>query len=334
MPATTRAQRTEELAREIVVQRPPDFGDFWSAAEAELAAIDPAAEFVFREDLSTEEVEVFDVRFTGLGHVRAAAWYTRPAGLDGARAIPGILVSPGYISEPTLGKAWSKRGYAVMGVAPRGKLRAEGQVNPGYPGLLVSDILDPVAYTYRGFYLDAVRAFDLLADRPEVDAERVGLLGISQGGGLGVVVAALRPDVVRCAVIGAPFLVGIMESAALTSSYPYQEINEYLAVHPAAIEQVTTTVAYYDGLNFADRIRADILIHLGLNDDICPPETGYALAHALPTAPEVLAYDTCGHDAGLPAATTPIAAFFAERLRPPTKQAAVSSADSELGIDT
>ena len=84
------------------------------------------------------------------------------AGIDPrADALPAgsaLLIVPGYISEPTLPKSWAKLGYAAVGVAPRGKLRSNAQYNPGYPGLLVDNIIDRNTYSYRGFYIDASRA--------------------------------------------------------------------------------------------------------------------------------------------------------------------------------
>ena len=76
---------------------------------------------------------------------------------------------PGYVSEPTLPKSWAKLGYAAVGVAPRGKLRSNRHFNPGYPGLLVNNIVDRHTYSYRGFYVDACRAVDFVLTRPEVD---------------------------------------------------------------------------------------------------------------------------------------------------------------------
>src|SRR3989442_3464476 len=41
--------------------------------------------------------------------------------------------------------------------------------------------------------------------------------------------------------------------------------------------EVETTLAYFDGINFAERITCPIVVNIGLQDNVCPPETGYAL---------------------------------------------------------
>jgi dienelactone hydrolase len=155
-------------------------------------------------------------------------------------------------------------------VAPRGKLRSNRQYNPGYPGLLIDNLVDRHTYAYRGFYVDAARAVDFLHTRPEVDRARIGVHGSSQGGALTITTAALRPDAIRCGAAGAPYLCGFMDAAALTHSYPYEEINEYLRRYPDREPAVRETLNYFDGINFAPRIRCPMRINLGLRDDVCP----------------------------------------------------------------
>ena len=78
-------------------------------------------------------------------------------------------------------------------------------------------------YGYRGFYVDACRAVDFLHSRTEVDPDRIGVHGSSQGGALTLTTAALRNDAITCGAAGAPYLVGFMDSVSLTHSYPYEE---------------------------------------------------------------------------------------------------------------
>ncbi len=147
---------------------------------------------------------------------------------------PALLIVPGYISEPTLPKSWARMGYAAVGVAPRGKLRSNRHFNPGYPGLLTSNIVDRHTYAYRGFYIDAARAVDFVLSRPEVDHTRIGVHGSSQGGALTIATAALRADAITVGAAGAPYLCGYMDCVALTHSWPYEEINDYLRQLPGA----------------------------------------------------------------------------------------------------
>ncbi|MGH2561368.1 MAG: acetylxylan esterase [Thermomicrobiales bacterium] len=298
------------------VVRPPDFDDFWAEIMAEAAGIplNPSVEHVPLR--STPEVDVYEIHYDSLDGMRVAGWYCVPTKNHLLPPYPGLLIVPGYISEPTLPKSWAKQGYAAVGVAPRGKLRSNRHFNPGYPGLLVNNMIDRHTYSYRGFYVDAARAVDFLLTRPEVDQGRIGVHGSSQGGALTITTSALRNDLVTCGAAGAPYLCGFMDSASLTHSYPYEEINDYLRQYPNREPLVRQTLAYFDGINFAPAIRCPMLIYVGRNDDVCPPETGYDLYKALTCPKEINAYPRCAHDAGAYWQAKKTEAFLAEHLQP------------------
>lgn len=302
---------------EVTVERPDDFDQFWAAIRNEVGTIPLNPSMTPAPMRSTDEVEVFEIEYDSLEHVRIAGWYCRPRDSYLEPPYPGLLIVPGYISEPTLPKSWAKLGYAAVGVAPRGKLRSNRQVNPGYPGLLTHNIIDRNTYGYRGFYIDAIRAVDFLLGRSEVDSSRIGVHGSSQGGALTVITAALRTDVITCGAAGAPYLAGFMDAARLTHSYPYEEINEYLRIHPDHEELVRETLAYFDCINFAPLISCPMLVYIGLEDDVCPPETGYALVNAMKNAEvELHAHEQCAHDAGSYWEMEHVEAFLAKHLQP------------------
>jgi hypothetical protein len=50
----------------------------------------------------------------------------------------------------------------------------------------------------------------------------------------------------RAAAAGAPYLCGIMDAIALTHTYPYEEINDYLRVHPDSRQEVAEALAYFE----------------------------------------------------------------------------------------
>ena len=92
------------------------------------------------------------------------------------------------------------------------------------------------------------------------------------------------------------------------------------------------TLNYFDGINFAPRIRCPMLVYVGLGDDVCPPETGYAL------------YERADLPEGAPrlrraAPTTParywvmpkVEAFLAKHLKPAATGAVAPSRRSDEG---
>jgi cephalosporin-C deacetylase len=296
------------------VEKPDDFDAFWEEVLEQAAAIPLNATVTPIALRSTPDVEVFEVHYDSLDHVRVAGWYCVPRGY--AAPLPAMVFYPGYISEPGLPKAYARRGYATFGAAPRGKLRSNAQYNPGYPGLLTHNILDRNTYSYRGFYVDAWRVIDFLLERPEVDAERIGIQGGSQGGALTLLTAAMRREV-AAASAQAPYLAGMMDAIQLTHSYPYEEINEYLRLHPEARDQVAATLAYFDCHNFVAQIRCPIIVNIGLNDDVCPPETGFEVYARIGSADKRLyTYAGHGHDSNGYGHEAIVDEFFAARLQP------------------
>lgn len=295
------------------VTKPADFDEFWQDIVQKAQAIPLNASITPVPLRSTDEVEVFEVHYDSLDGVRVAGWYCLPR--QRSAPLPAQVFYPGYISEPTLPKSYAAQGYATFGAAPRGKLRSNSQVNPGYPGLLTHNIVDRHTYAYKGFYVDAWRVIDFLREQPEVDAERIGVRGSSQGGALTLLVAAMAD--VAVAAAGAPYLAGMIDAIELTHTYPYEEINDYLRLHPDQRDAVEETLAYYDCINFADRISCPIMVNIGLNDNVCPPETGFAVFDAIGSTEKTLhPYNGHGHDGGRIQHDALIDNFFAEQLQP------------------
>lgn len=296
------------------VVKPADFDAFWEETMARAAAIPLNATVTPVPLRSTPAVEVFEVHYDSWDGVRVAGWYCLPR--QRREPLPAMVFYPGYISEPTLPKGYAAKGYATFGAAPRGKLRSNAQFNPGYPGLLTYNIVDRHTYGYRGFYVDAFRVIDFLLTRPEVDGTRIGVQGGSQGGALTLLAASMCPAI-AAASAQAPYLAGMIDAIALTHSYPYEEINEYLRLHPHAREAVTETLAYYDCHNFVERIRCPIIVNIGLNDDVCPPETGYEVYRRIGSAHKQLyTYAGHGHDSNGYGHASIMDAFFTDLLKP------------------
>jgi len=280
------------------VQKPADFDDFWLETLKNVDKVGSNVRMTPAPMRSTDEVDVFEVHYDSYGRLSIAGWFCRPS--KGQGPYPGLLLVPGYVSEPELPKAWASQGYATFSAAPRGKLRSNSKFNPGYPGLLTHNIDDRDAYGYRGFYMDAVRAFDVLRELDDVDSDRIGVYGGSQGGALTLLVSALRSNRVTVAAAQAPYLCSMMDAAALTRSYPYEEINDYLRMYPEREAIVRDVLSYYDIQNFVSGITCPIIVGIGLKDDVCPPQTGFAVFEAIgSTDKRLFPHQDCGHDAGI-----------------------------------
>jgi cephalosporin-C deacetylase len=130
-----------------------------------------------------------------------------------------------------------------------------------------------------------------------VDKARIGVTGGSQGGALSLIAGAGRPEV-RAIAADVPFMTSIRDALKLGSSYPYEEVKDYLRLQPTYEEKALATLDYFDTVNFADQIKAPTLLSIGLRDDICPPQTGYALYNRLSCPKELRVYPDAGHEGG------------------------------------
>ena len=75
-------------------------------------------------------------------------------------------------------------------------------------------------------------------------------------------------------------------------------MNDYLRLYPEREAQMRETLNYFDGINFAPLISAPMMVYIGLHDDVCPPETGYALFNRI-AASSSTSIDWYGHETGV-----------------------------------
>jgi cephalosporin-C deacetylase len=287
---------------------PADFDDFWARTLAEARRTDLAAEFA-PVDAGLDLVEVHDVRFSGYGGDRVAAWLYLPRCAEGP--LPTVVEYIGYSGGRGLAHEhllWAVAGYAHLVVDTRGQgssttgvgatADTAGPTGPHYPGFLTMGIESPDAYFYRRVFTDAVRAVDVVGAHPRLDEHRVVVTGGSQGGGITIAVAGLVPGLLG-AMPDVPFLSCMRRATEITDTRPYLEIAQYLAGHRDAVERTFQVLSYFDGVHFAARASAPALFSVGLMDAVCPPSTVFAAYNrwAHPEA-EISVYPYNGHEGG------------------------------------
>lgn len=184
--------------------KPDDFDAYWDRALTELDEIPPCAQLV----PAGPDVPGFrcaDLWFTGIGGARIHARCVLPC--DGRRH-PAVLHFHGYrwhCADFSQILPFAAAGCAVFAMSCRGQ-GGPSQDNtavdgPTYNGHIFRGILDaPDKLLYRQIFLDTVQLARAAASLPEVDAERMGVAGGSQGGGLALACAALEPRIRRAAV--------------------------------------------------------------------------------------------------------------------------------------
>lgn len=292
--------------------RPADFEAYWDEALRELAATDPQPELTPNPVWSAPGVECFDLRFTGVGGARIYAKYLRPtAAARGGKPAPAVLQFHGYTCNA--GDWAGKLGYAATGFCVAAMdCRGQGGRSEDKGGVLGNthhghiirglDDPDPRKLLFRQIFLDTAQLARVVLAFPEVDAERVGAMGGSQGGALTLACAALEPRVKRAAALF-PFLADYQRVWEMDQAKDaYAELRTYFRLFDPRHEreeEVFTKLGYIDLQHLAPRIRGEVLMFTGLMDTICPPSTQFAIFNKITAPKHMKIYPDFGHE-GLP----------------------------------
>ncbi len=289
------------------VPEPADFDAFWQRTLAEAAAHPLDARFEPVADAIYRGVDVCDVTFRGWGGNPIRAWLILPADTPGP--LPGLVTYVGYgggrgLPVDHLAPAVAGFAHFVMDTRGQGATWSPGDTpdpvggGPQHPGFLTRGIESPDTYYYRRVFTDAVRALEAAAAHPQVDPSRLGVMGSSQGGGIALAAAALAADRVRLLAADVPFLCHFRRALEVADTLPYVELTRYLACHRTRVEDLFRTLAYFDGVHFAPRVRARTLFSVALMDQTCPPSTVYAAYNRIRAPKAIRVYEYNNHEGG------------------------------------
>ncbi len=291
--------------------KPADFDAFWDAGLAEMEATDSDVELV-RHELNAPFVECFDLTFTGVGGSRVYAKYLRPRNLE--NPAPCVLNFHGYSGASD--SNWSSylnyvaRGFCVAALDCRGQGgKSEdlggntGNTKDGHIIRGLHDALNgqPEKLYYRNMFLDTAQLAKIVGLFPEVDENRLGARGGSQGGALTLVCAALA-DIKKSAP-EFPFLCDYQRVWEMDQAQAaYAELKAYFRHYdPQHLRQeaIFEALGYIDVQHLASRIKGDVIMGVGLMDTICPPSTQFAAYNRIQGDKRYVLYPDFGHE-GLP----------------------------------
>lgn len=271
---------------------PEDLDAFWKQAceEAYAAPLDFRRSLHNDYDLPGFTVE--RIEFNGM-EGRLYGWIAYP---PGARRLPGFLWLAPYGRESMLPDEYGSRdGFASMsfnffGLGPFYKEKYI--VARGYFG---EGAGDPDTWIFRRMFQDAVIAARVFQAQNEVDEDRVGAMGMSQGGGMAIWLGAWCP-IVRAVCADMPFLGAIAETLSHpVHRYPLKELVDAMDDMPVGRARVLNTVSYFDTMNQATRCHRPTQVSLGLKDPASRPANVQAIYEAL-AGPKLLQTYNCGHD--------------------------------------
>jgi cephalosporin-C deacetylase len=298
--------------------KPTDFDAYWARALAELDATPPKPETT-AAPVSFQGAECQDLWFTGVGGARIHAKLLKPSGATGK--LPAVLLFHGYSgsSGDWLDKlAWVAQGYVVAALDCRGQggqSQDSGSVfGTTHHGHIIRGLDDhPDKLLFRSIYLDTAQLARVVMGMADVDAKRVHAHGGSQGGALTIACAALEPRIRKAAPVY-PFLCDYRRVWEMDlAKDAYSELKTFFRHFDPRHEredEIFTRLGYIDLQYLAPRIKADLLMGLGLMDTICPPSTQFAAFNKMTCRKDTVIYPDFGHE-GLPGFGDRVSAFFA-----------------------
>lgn len=287
--------------------RPNDFLEYWDRAIEEVETLSGSFELTpapFRAPF----VDCFDLYFEGVGGAQVHAKLLRPsAGAERPRSRPALLQFHGY--SMSSGDWYDKlayvgAGFVVAALDCRGQGGSSEDSTPVRGNTLHGHIIRglddaPEKLLYRQIFLDTVRLARIVMAMEEVDPDRVGVKGASQGGALALACAALEPRIRRVVSIY-PFLSDYRRAWEVDpDNSAYVELKEYFRhfdpTH-AREQDLFMRLGYIDVQHLAHKIRADVLMATGLSDDVCPPSTQFAAYNRITSNKQIAVYPDFGHE--------------------------------------
>ncbi len=272
---------------------PEDMESFWleTASEAKSARLDYRRSMSNDFDLPGFRVE--RIEFLGMHEAQLHGWIAAP---EGARKAPGFLWVPPYGRESLLPNEYGTReGLVSMSFNFFGHDAFHQETYRMERGYFSEGIEDPESFIFRTMFQNAYIAARVFQAQIEVDEDRIGVAGMSQGAGISIWLGAWC-SIIKAVCADMPFF-GAMNDTLRKQvyRYPLKEITDHADTIPLGIERVLHTVSYFDTLNQATFCKVPTHVSLGEKDPSCRPPVVESIYKALPGSKELHRYEI-GHD--------------------------------------
>lgn len=136
-------------------------------------------------------------------------------------------------------------------------------------------------YHYRNAILGCREIVKYVRGRDDFSGE-LFYVGGSQGGGFGLILGGVFVDAFRAIAVQMP---AMCDFAGFTlgrrSGWPYPG-DAWVKLHPGDEAAAVERFGYFDGVNWAKRIKSPILFTIGMMDDCCPVSGTIAAYNSVP----------------------------------------------------
>lgn len=279
---------------------PKDFDAFWKAKLGELAQVpmNPVLEKT-PDAKATEGVDYYKVTLDNIRGTKVRGQLARPAT---GEKFPALLVVQ-YAGVYPLNQGWvvndAKAGWLVLNIlahdlpidGPAGFY--EEQKKGALKDYVHIGATDRDTSYFLRMFLSCARAADYLASRPDWDGKTLIVTGGSQGGLQALVTAALSPKVTAVMALVPAGCDNLAPEAGRALSWPY--LLSERGRPEEEQKKVAVTAGYYDGGNFAARVRVPSLVGYGLADETSRPAGVAAAANRILGPKEVMILPLSNH---------------------------------------
>lgn len=243
---------------------PDGFDDFWLDAVREAKKVGANFRRTPQNEVVRDGFTIDLLQFESVGGRSVEGWFAFPT----RRLIsPGFLWLAPYGRWSMLPNEYGTREYLCsLSFNFHGEAAFHREDYRPERGYLTEGIDRPETWVFRRMFQDCVVAAAVLQAQEECNAQQVGAMGMSQGGGMAVWLAAFLPSL-RAVVADMPF--GAARPLVFErdiARYPLKEISDYMAQSDSARASVMRTLSFYDTVNFAARCKAPTLLTYGTKD--------------------------------------------------------------------
>lgn len=232
--------------------------------------------------LADHRVEAAWIPFQGKA---LPGWFHLPLGYSGGR-IPAVVSIPGMdgfkeASVAMYGDRWLTRGIAVLTV------EGPGQYESAVLGIHVS---------MPNWIEAGVAIMDWMRARPEVDPDRIGIVGQSFGSFFSTIACANEPRYRACAVTASCLEPGcrtIFEEASPTFKRRFMYMSGF--TDESAFDRFRPTLTWE---GHAEKITVPYLCVAGEADELSPLEHTERLFQTLRSPRQLVVYQDCRHSVG------------------------------------
>lgn len=265
---------------------PDDFDAYWDRQKKILSEI-PMNIKLTPIKSGAAGVKMFDVQADSFNG-KMSAYMAYPENAK-AKSLPAIVTTHGAgVRSSSYGgvMAWAKRGFIALDFNAHGLLNgkpdkfysdlAKGELK-GYP---LKNCEDRDTVFFRTLYMRLMRAMEVVMAQPQWDGKNLMVCGGSQGGGQAIVAGGLNPKVT---VVAAMFPAICDHSGAAigrTTGWPH---FTRLDSNGNYNKKATEAARYIDAVNFAPRIKGNVVYMINYADNVCEPTSCYAAYNNIKT---------------------------------------------------